>query len=60
MKYGEKKFTVAVGSEAYRENWERAFGKKPQETEPRETEPGRVEVTCPCCGESFLFPFLRP
>ncbi len=27
-KFTEKKFSVAMGSDAYRENWERAFGKQ--------------------------------
>lgn len=28
MKYSQRKFTVALGSDAYRENFDRIFGKK--------------------------------
>lgn len=44
MKYGDKSFSVAVGSDAYRDNWERVFGKKqaaPEETDDTLSAPER-------------------
>ena len=36
MKYTNKKWDHAVGSDAYRDNWERIFGKKGPEPVPDE------------------------
>lgn len=52
--YTKPKFSVAVGSDAYRENWERTFGKK-EEPKP---EPKRRETweLCPVCGRGHFCP----
>lgn len=42
--YTKKTFSVAVGSDSYRDNWERVFGKKP-EPKPEVKVPEPVEPT---------------
>jgi len=47
MKYTLKKFVVGYGSQKYRDNWERMFGKKEEEECPCKKDP----TSCPCKKE---------
>lgn len=57
-KYTEKSFTVAVGSDDYRDNYEKVFGKK-ERKQAAAPEP-RWEL-CPTCGRGhFCTPGSKP
>lgn len=51
--YTKKSFTVSLGSDAYRDNWDRVFGKKQEQAvqQPEQTE--RWEL-CPACGRGHF------
>ena len=55
MKYQQSSFSVAMGSAAYREGWERMFGKKKEESKPAACSGGPTNcwpynANCARCG----------
>lgn len=49
MKYLQKSFSVGLGSDKYRDNYDQVFGKKETSKESQEEAPKRV-YRCPKCG----------